>query len=189
SWIFILSRHLAPLYCCSWYFPCTIHDYQSGYRCLTRFLCKPRGALRRFLPPFRCGRCGVGRKEQRRLDEEVRSGYQLKVGEIDPQLIVKKELSDDELVDYGIQLAQLASVAKSNGKKVHYLHFAKDFLMEALSRQQENIGCRGINDENMEQQEVLDLDSSIDAADSLRAHLAAVLVTLGEDPQVVREKL
>ncbi|KAF4674565.1 hypothetical protein FOL46_004575 [Perkinsus olseni] len=61
--------------------------------------------------------------------------------------------------------------------------------MEALSRQQGNIGCRGIDDENMEQQEVLDLDSSIDAADSLRAHLAAVLVTLGEDPQVVREKL
>ncbi|KAF4728954.1 hypothetical protein FOZ63_018881, partial [Perkinsus olseni] len=75
------------------------------------------GALRRFFPPFRCGRCGVGRKEQRQLDEEVRSRYQLKVGEIDPQLIVKKELSDDELVDYGIQLAQLASVAKSNGKK------------------------------------------------------------------------
>lgn len=34
-----------------------------------------------------------------------------------------------------------------------------------------------------------DVDASIDASDSLRAHLAAVLVTLGEDPKVVREKL
>lgn len=44
---------------------------------------------------------------------------------MDPQKIVKEELSDDELVDFGIQLAQLASVAKSNSRKVYHLHFAK----------------------------------------------------------------
>ncbi|EER03649.1 hypothetical protein Pmar_PMAR022948, partial [Perkinsus marinus ATCC 50983] len=112
---------------------------------------------------------------------------------MDPQKIVKEELSDDELVDFGIQLAQLASVAKSNSRKVYHLHFAKDFLMEALERQQGAVvaggGGRGSVNESCEVEGIVDLDASIDASDSLRAHLAAVLVTLGEDPKVVREKL
>ncbi|KAF4674659.1 Serine/threonine-protein kinase ulk2 [Perkinsus chesapeaki] len=151
-------------------------------------------AFRRLLPVFRCGGgslCGQNSKEQFGSDD-AESRCHLKSNEIDPESIIKEDLTDDELVDYGIQFAQCASVAKSNGKKLYYLHFSKDFLMEALGRQQRSLAAnRSLNrgDGGSPQWNEVDIDSSIAASESLRAHLAAVLVTLGEDPNVIREKL
>ena len=77
----------------------------------------------------------------------------------DPATTDKTLLSADELMTRGISFAQLASVERSVERRISYLNYSRDFLRAALQRLPPN-----------------------DRFDFAAAHIAAVLVTLGDDP-------
>ena len=77
----------------------------------------------------------------------------------DPIRTDKSILTADELMTRGIAFAQLASVERSVDKRLEYLNFSRDFLRGALQRLSPN-----------------------DRFDFAAAHIASVLVKLGDDP-------
>ncbi|KAF4657003.1 hypothetical protein FOL47_008644 [Perkinsus chesapeaki] len=83
-------------------------------------------------------------------------------------------LTEDQLIHKGIACAQAASVTKDETKRVKQLKEAKRFLMAALDRQQKSDNVSRLQPSS---------------ADAVSFHLAAVLLSLGEDPVEVRKRL
>jgi len=74
-----------------------------------------------------------------------------------------QQLSADELMRRGIAFAQLASVERSVERRLTFLNYSREFLKTALLRLPPN-----------------------DRTDFAAAHIASVLVTLGDDPQNIK---
>ena len=82
---------------------------------------------------------------------------------LDPDSTDMQRMSADELMSRGIAFAQRASVERSVDRRLKFLNYSRDFLRAALLRLPPN-----------------------DRTDFAAAHIASVLVTLGDDPQNIK---
>ena len=82
---------------------------------------------------------------------------------LDPDSTDMQRMSADELMSRGIAFAQQASVERSVERRLKFLNYSRDFLRAALLRLPPN-----------------------DRTDFAAAHIASVLVTLGDDPQSIK---
>ncbi|KAF4660272.1 hypothetical protein FOL46_006203 [Perkinsus olseni] len=89
-----------------------------------------------------------------------------------------ESMTEDELIHKGIACVQEASVTKEKFRRERQLKKAKAMLMEALQRQRQ----RTATDNG-------DHVATPREGDAVTVHLAAVLLSLGEDPDDVRKML
>ncbi|KAF4655685.1 hypothetical protein FOL47_009331 [Perkinsus chesapeaki] len=87
-----------------------------------------------------------------------------------------ESMTEDQLIHKGIACVQEASVTKDKFRRERQLKKAKGLLMEALQRQQGRDRPVSGNEKPRE-------------GDAVTVHLAAVLLSLGEDPDDVRRML
>uniref|UniRef100_A0A0G4G347 Uncharacterized protein n=1 Tax=Chromera velia CCMP2878 TaxID=1169474 RepID=A0A0G4G347_9ALVE len=106
------------------------------------------------------------------------------------------EMKLDDLISKGIEYAQKASVAKRDAMRLKYLHLSRDLLFSALARclnrdleaQQETPA----RDRERDGRRLTERDGAVPSEEeryqttsSIRLHLGAVLIKLGEAPAVV----
>ncbi|KAF4685831.1 hypothetical protein FOZ60_006067 [Perkinsus olseni] len=89
-----------------------------------------------------------------------------------------ESMTEDELIHKGIACVQEASVTKEKFRRERQLKKAKAMLMEALQRQRQRMATD--NGDHV---------ATPREGDAVTVHLAAVLLSLGEDPDDVRKML